>query len=46
MDAATAELWQKAGWELGARPFESQEDAQQAMEQWKILTGRKENPQP
>ena len=35
MDAATAELWVKAGWELGTHPYESQYEAILAMERWK-----------
>ena len=42
MDQATAELWIKAGWEIGVHAFESQEEAQLAMEGWKVAY-RKQN---
>jgi hypothetical protein len=38
MDAATAELWVKAGWELGAQPYDSQYEALLAMERWRSRT--------
>jgi hypothetical protein len=45
MDAASAELWQKAGWELGAHPFESQKEAQVALDRWKGATQWKDSQQ-
>ena len=35
MEEATAKLWVKAGWELGAHLYESQYEALLAMERWK-----------
>jgi hypothetical protein len=35
MDQATADLWVKAGWEIGVHPYESQYEALLAMERWK-----------
>jgi hypothetical protein len=36
MDQATAELWVKAGWELGTHPYESRYEAILALERWKV----------
>jgi hypothetical protein len=36
MDAAAAQLWVKAGWELGKQAYDSQYEALLALERWKV----------
>jgi hypothetical protein len=35
MEASLADLWRRAGWEVGPAPFDSQYEAQLVMERWK-----------
>jgi len=37
-DAAAAQLWVKAGWELGKQAYDSQYEALLALERWKAKT--------